>query len=78
MKPMSTRADGTGVIMAVLGMETSSGDFEVIDLCFAGLPEIYRPPSDAPYLNGKGKSKAKEEAMEVDGELLHVKGLERC
>lgn len=53
--------------MAVLGMETSSGDFEVVDLCFAGLPELYRPPSEAPYLNGKGKAKEKEEAMEVDG-----------
>lgn len=62
--------------MAVLGMETSSGDFEVIDLCFAGLPEIYRPPSDAPYLNGKtakpnGKGKEKaSDAMEVDGKSI--------
>ncbi|KAG0661844.1 hypothetical protein C6P46_003735 [Rhodotorula mucilaginosa] len=28
----------TGTIMAALGAETSSGDFEVIEYCFAGLP----------------------------------------
>jgi DNA polymerase delta subunit 2 len=28
----------TGVIMAALGMETPTGDFEVLDVCFAGLP----------------------------------------
>ncbi len=27
----------TGVIMAALGMETPSGEFEVIDYCFAGM-----------------------------------------
>ena len=27
----------TGVIMAVLGMETESGEFAVVDVCFAGL-----------------------------------------
>jgi DNA polymerase delta subunit 2 len=51
--------------MAVLGMETSSGDFEVIDLCFAGLPDIYTPPA-APAANGKGKAKATGDSMEVD------------
>jgi hypothetical protein len=53
--------------MAVLGMETSSGDFEVIDLCFAGLPDLYTPkPSTS--TNGKGKGKAEDsEEMEVDG-----------
>lgn len=33
----------TGVIMAALGMETAQGDFEVIDLCFAGLPPLEKP-----------------------------------
>jgi DNA polymerase delta subunit 2 len=28
----------TGVIMAALGRETSTGEFEVFDVCFAGLP----------------------------------------
>jgi hypothetical protein len=61
---------GIGVIMAVLGMETSSGDFEVIDLCFAGLPEIYVPPAD-PTTNGKGKAKATDAGdMEVDGKHI--------
>ncbi|ORX39674.1 DNA polymerase alpha/epsilon subunit B-domain-containing protein [Kockovaella imperatae] len=50
----------TGIIMAALGMETSAGDFEVIDLCFAGLPELYTPQA-GPSNGGshtKGKSKA--------------------
>lgn len=58
--------------MAALGMETSSGDFEVVDLCFAGLPELYKAPGN---VNGtghekvKGKGKGKAEGMDVDGEL---------
>ena len=28
----------TGVILGALGMEISSGDFEVVDFCFAGMP----------------------------------------
>ena len=27
----------TGIIMAALGMETPTGEFEVVDLCFPGL-----------------------------------------
>ncbi|CAK9780848.1 unnamed protein product [Cutaneotrichosporon oleaginosum] len=49
----------TGVIMGVLGVETGGGDFEVVDLCYAGLPDVYRPAA-----NGKGKEK--EEGMDVD------------
>lgn len=52
--------------MAVLGMETSSGDFEVIDLCFAGLPDIYTPKTSA-SANGKGKAKAKDSDEELNG-----------
>lgn len=40
--------------MAALGFETSAGDFEVVDLCFAGLPDIYTPQAEG----GKGKAKA--------------------
>jgi DNA polymerase delta subunit 2 len=56
--------------MAVLGMETSSGDFEVIDLCFAGLPDIYTPTAST-SANGKGKAKAKDTEMELDGKSSH-------
>ncbi|KAJ7098142.1 DNA polymerase alpha/epsilon subunit B-domain-containing protein [Mycena belliarum] len=28
----------TGVIIAALGMETAAGEFEVVDICFAGMP----------------------------------------
>lgn len=52
----------TGVIMGVLGVETGNGDFEVVDLCYAGMPSVFKPAA-----NGKGKGKAKEEdAMDVD------------
>jgi DNA polymerase delta subunit 2 len=46
MRMERDRAGGgfvTGVIMAALGMETAQGDFEVIDLCFAGLPPLEKP-----------------------------------
>ena len=32
----------TGIIMAVLGLETATGEFEVVDTCFAGLPPPLR------------------------------------
>ncbi|KAL7422155.1 DNA polymerase delta small subunit Cdc1 [Cryptotrichosporon argae] len=47
----------TGVIMAALGLETGAGDFEVIDLCFAGLSDVYHPQSSAEPGNGKGKGR---------------------
>lgn len=54
--------------MAVLGFETSSGDFEVVDLCFAGLPDVYQPQASS-STSEKGKGKAiDEENMPVDGE----------
>ena len=57
----------TGVIMAVMGFETGNGDFEVVDLCFAGLPDVYRPTAGPS--GGKGKAKASDDAMDVDCEL---------
>ncbi|CAG8448591.1 2157_t:CDS:10 [Diversispora eburnea] len=33
----------TGVIMAVLGKENSDGEFEVRDICFAGIPQQPKP-----------------------------------
>jgi DNA polymerase delta subunit 2 len=50
-------------------METASGDFEVIDICYAGLPPLAAPASDPsnqipekvpetkPAVKGKGKAK---------------------
>lgn len=50
-------------------METASGDFEVIDLCYAGLPPIAAPASDPSNQipdktsTAKGKGKAKQEPV---------------
>lgn len=41
----------TGVIMGALGLETSNGDFEIVDYCFAGM---------APQVNNG------DEGMDVD------------
>lgn len=46
-------------------METTSGDFEVIDLCFAGLPELAKP--EAGPSNTNGSSKGKQKAENEDG-----------
>ena len=45
--------------MAALGMETTSGDFEVIDLCFAGMPELAEPEAGPSTANGSAKGKEK-------------------
>ncbi|KAF8305344.1 hypothetical protein DL93DRAFT_358754 [Clavulina sp. PMI_390] len=50
----------TGVIMACLGMESSVGEFEVLDICFAGMAK--NAEAD------KGKEK-EDERMEIDGEI---------
>jgi DNA polymerase delta subunit 2 len=42
----------TGVIVGVLGVETSGGDFEVIDICFSGM---------APQVG-------EDDRMDIDGE----------
>ena len=54
--------------MAALGMETTSGDFEVIDLCFAGLPELYQPKAGPSMSNGDVKAKRRvKENVDVNG-----------
>lgn len=60
----------TGVIMGALGFENSSGDFEVMELCFAGMPGVYHPSSSG-VANGKGKAK---ESMDIEngGEFRHT------
>jgi DNA polymerase delta subunit 2 len=50
----------TGVIVAVLGVETPNGEFEVVDLCMAGL---------APQTRSKDQEEGQEK-MELDGEYL--------
>jgi hypothetical protein len=60
--------------MAALGMETSSGDFEVIDLCFAGMPELAKPEAGPSNTNGsaKGKEKAKNGSDVTRGSPKHM------
>lgn len=50
----------TGVIMAALGHETASGEFEVMDYCFAGM---------APMM--VKSIYAAEDNMNIDGNSLH-------
>ncbi|KAF7791237.1 hypothetical protein EIP86_002251 [Pleurotus ostreatoroseus] len=48
----------TGVIIGALGIETNNGDFEVVDVCFAGMP----PQNNAT----EAESSTAEESMDVD------------
>lgn len=53
--------------MAVLGAETPSGDFEVAELCYAGLPP--QPPSSHPLITSSDTNVASQaNAMQVDEE----------
>lgn len=69
----------TGVIMAALGMETPSGDFEVIDICFAGMPDklVHNPaPSSA---KRKGKEKVEnDEDIDMQEGMGVVRASGRC
>lgn len=56
----------TGVIIGALGIETSGGEFEVVDVCFAGMA----PQPSAGLEWGKGAQK--EGDMDVDGECARV------
>ncbi|KAI0078170.1 hypothetical protein K474DRAFT_1706721 [Panus rudis PR-1116 ss-1] len=47
----------TGVILGALGIETNSGDFEVVDYCFAGM---------APQIQSDWDKTENEEKMDVD------------
>lgn len=50
----------TGVIMAALGHETASGEFEVMDFCFAGMaPMMFKPMNVT-------------EGMEIDGNASYT------
>ena len=50
----------TGVIVGALGIETSGGEFEVVDVCFAGMAP--QPSAGLPW----GPDARKEEQMDVD------------
>ena len=52
----------TGVILGALGIETHSGDFEVIDYCFAGMA-----PQETTWSTPKSS-----DDMEVDPRVLSV------
>ena len=52
----------TGIIMAALGFETPSGEFEVKDVCFAGMAPMM-------YQSLKGDT----DAMDVDGRPLSAR-----
>lgn len=51
------------MIAAVLGAENASGDFEVVDICFAGMPP---QPSFSSSKSTNGK--AKEDASQTEDE----------
>lgn len=60
----------TGAIMAALGVETSTGEFNVVDVCFAGMADGVRA-TRARLLKerekaGKGKGKGKVESKDED------------
>ena len=72
----------TGVVTACLGMENASGDFEVIDLCFAGLAPLATTSTRAgpvvlPLQTGgkgnvnvaAGKVKGKGKQVDVDVDM---------
>lgn len=48
----------TGVIIGALGMETPSGDFEVVDICYAEMAPQPSPPLEL-----------SDDAMAIDGLL---------
>lgn len=54
---MSCANNLQGIICAVLGAETPSGEFEVMDVCWAGLPQ-----QSSAVPNGKGKAADTESA----------------
>lgn len=46
-QPISKACLVTGVILGALGAETTSGDFEVVDMCYPGMaPYVDSPVAD--------------------------------
>ncbi|PCH38349.1 hypothetical protein WOLCODRAFT_149286 [Wolfiporia cocos MD-104 SS10] len=54
----------TGVVIAALGMETSGGEFEVIDVCFAGMAP--QPGVDRSWGDVRNMKKPEDDSMDVD------------
>jgi hypothetical protein len=65
-----------GVIAAVLGAENQSGDFEVADMCFAGLPPQPSSKSSKAKANGKQAETAEDEERDDDPYVALISGLE--
>ena len=61
----------TGVIVGALGIETNGGEFEVVDVCFAGMAP--QPSAGLPW--AREAEKEKHMAMDVDGECLRAAGM---
>lgn len=49
----------TGVIIGTLGVETPNGEFEVVDICYAGMSQQFSSNGD--------ENLSAEEKMDVDG-----------
>ena len=58
----------TGVIVGALGIETNGGEFEVVDVCFAGMA----PQPSTGLAWDREAEKGKHMAMDVDGECLRA------
>ncbi|KAH9934898.1 DNA polymerase alpha/epsilon subunit B-domain-containing protein [Fomitopsis serialis] len=58
----------TGVIVGVLGIETNGGEFEIVDVCYAGMA-----PQPSKGLEW-AKQKQKDSTMDVDGALGEGQG----
>lgn len=61
----------TGVVIAALGMETSGGEFEVIDVCFAGMAP--QPGMDRSWGDVRNMKKPEDDSMDVDSECIYCR-----
>lgn len=66
----------TGTIMAALGAELPSGDFEVLEYCFAGSPPAAPSAKGEGQQKGKGKAKSDDDGDGDDEWVALVSGLE--
>ncbi|EMD38621.1 hypothetical protein CERSUDRAFT_123186 [Gelatoporia subvermispora B] len=64
----------TGVVLGALGMETAGGDFEVVDLCFAGIAP--QPSSGLPQRDTDAEHMDVDDQESSDEWVAIVSGLE--